>query len=408
MIQLFHGYQVIRPLASNTFSNVYLAQAAQEATDKVVFKVFHSILLDQEQEQKVFLREVDKLKQLNHPYILPLLDGGITNGHPFLVSRYASQDSLRCRLDPSSSLRPSTADALQIIVRVGQALAYAHSWKILHGNIKPENVLFDVDEKALLADFIPFSLLSPHTPDQPSHTASPSYIAPEQVAGSATKESDQFALGCLAYELLSGQSPFAVNASVFPVPMSTLVPDLSEHVENAVLKALASKPTERHASVSAFLEAFTALSLKVTLSPQASPATQSFPMRAVTSLDRKSNDQARTAQLGRMLVPQHVPSTVAIAVPQASPVASVIHKPVVASSVTLPFHQRRKIWIGLALICLLALLTGLVSLSFLPAQQSMQVSSPIATPSVVHGTTTTPATMTATPGIAGGGVATSA
>lgn len=406
MSQPFDEYQFITPLARKVSSVLYLAQSAREATDKVVFKIFDAIYLDTEQKKKNFLQEVDKLKQLHHPYILPVLDGGIENGQPFLVSRYAPLNSLRSRLVPSASVSLSVDEALQIIVRVGQALAYAHSWNIVHGNIKPENVLFDVDNKALLADFTPHSIISSHIPDQSSDAYMLSYLAPEQIVGTVSAESDQYALGCLAYELLSGQLPFTRNASEAPTP-------LPEHVEGAILKALSINPSERHASVATFIEVLTARSLKVTISAPMSPVKTPLPEMTMSPQTARGTSDALTALVGFAPASRRLPEP-AVAVtpllegPTIASVATVqnaIPEPAMALPVKAPAYQKRKLWIFLACACLVTLITGCISTYLLLSQKSTQASpsttvlqvEATAVPTRVQATPTVPGKGTTTP-----------
>lgn len=406
MSQPFDEYQFITPLARKVSSVLYLAQSVREATDKVVFKIFDAIYLDTEQKQKKFLQEIEKLKQLHHPYILPVLDGGIENGQPFLISRYAPMNSLRSRLAPSTSMRMPVDDALQIIVRVGQALAYAHSWNIVHGNIKPENVLFDADNKALLADFTPHSIILSHIPDQSSDAHMLSYLAPEQIVGTVSAESDQYALGCLAYELLSGQVPFTRNASEAPTP-------LPEHIEGAILKALSINPSERHTSVAAFIEALTARSLKVTISAPMSPVNTPVPEIAMLLETARATSDAMAALAGFVPATQRLPEP-AIAVAPASmvpavasmaTVQSVIPEPAMTVSVAAPAHQKRKIWVLLACACVVTLITGCISAYLMFSQKSTQAGpsttvlqlEATAVPTSVPVTPTVAAKATATP-----------
>src|SRR6266567_7299988 len=166
MYQTFSDYQLVTQLARKTASCVYLAQSMKVPSDEVVLKVFDSIRLDGVQEQENFLQEVHFLKQLHHPYILPLLSGGIEEGHPFLVSKYVPLGSLRSSINSSFPMCTSLNEAMQTIVRVGQALSYAHTWKRLHTNIKPENVLFESGGQAVLTDFALHSMMTHNIPLQ--------------------------------------------------------------------------------------------------------------------------------------------------------------------------------------------------------------------------------------------------
>src|SRR5713226_2881647 len=194
MHSLFQDYQLVTQLAGGISSNLYLAQSTTHGpADQVVFKIFDSIRLEQTQELERFQQEVHKLKQLHHPYILPLLNGEVGKEHPILVSKYVPRGSLRSRLSSSSSERIPLGEGLQMIVQIGQALSYAHAWNVLHGNIKPENILLDGNGHALLTDFVLQSITVSTVPHAQADTR---YTAPEQFEGNINKESDQYALGC--------------------------------------------------------------------------------------------------------------------------------------------------------------------------------------------------------------------
>jgi serine/threonine protein kinase len=261
MAQFLHNYQLIAQVGKRSASSVHLAQSLLDPTlEPVVVKVFNTINLEQEQEQERFLQEVSYLKQLRHPHILPVLDGGIERGHPCLVSAYAAHGSLRSRL---AALPLELERAMRIIVHLGEALSYAHAWNILHAHLKPENVLLGADDEVLLADFTLESLVEGNTPDTRPDLRTACYMAPEQFSGQASEASDQYSLACLAYELLTGSPPFAAAAystwklkhtSEEPVPLRVHNRAIPVAVEAAVLTALAKDPEERHPNIEAFVE----------------------------------------------------------------------------------------------------------------------------------------------------------
>ncbi|GHO51081.1 serine/threonine protein kinase [Ktedonospora formicarum] len=233
MNQIFRDYQLVTQLSRKAFSCLYLAQPIAASTENVVIRIFDSISADFVQEH--FQKEINQITHLRHPFILPLHSGGIEQGHPYLVSGYAPSDSLRNRIMALQPRPFPLAKALLTIVQLGQALGYAHAWNILHTNIKPENVLFNAQDQALLADFIPSSLTKDYLSRQQPDLQSARYKAPEQLAGTESMESDQYALGCIAYEILTGQSPFTVIAlstgqlkrtSEHPTPLTQIIPGL--------------------------------------------------------------------------------------------------------------------------------------------------------------------------------------
>jgi hypothetical protein len=255
---LFSEYQSIAQFARGSATELVLAQSVHAPDDQVIFKIFNTVNFQHVHEQERFQQEVYTLKQLHHPYILPLLHAEIVQGHPILVSKYMPHGSLRTRLSSASPGRIPLGEALPIIVQIGQALSYAHAWNVLHSAIKPENILFDGNGHAQLADFPVPTLLAYTILSSQAH-----YMAPEQHSGQRSKESDQYALGCLAYEILTGHAPVGDA----PVPLAQIVPGIPQHIDAAVLKALAADPALRHASMNAFIEGLTALSLKVSALP---------------------------------------------------------------------------------------------------------------------------------------------
>ncbi|HEX3643664.1 MAG TPA: serine/threonine-protein kinase, partial [Ktedonobacteraceae bacterium] len=179
------------------------------------------------------------------------------------VREYLPHESLRSRLRTLSPDRLQLREVLMIVSQVGQALAYAHKHDILHGNLKPENIFLDAYGEALLTDF---SLLSRNDAifrDQTTEEYAFCYLAPEQFAGTSDARSDQYALGCLAYELISGHVPFAAQTlaslmghqnNILPSPLSESIADLPPSLETALLKTLAKDPAERFFDFSLFLE----------------------------------------------------------------------------------------------------------------------------------------------------------
>jgi serine/threonine protein kinase len=280
MVQFFHDYQCIAQPGKRSSCSVHLAQSLSDPdADPVVIKIFNTINLEQEPEQEHFLQEVNYLKQLHHPHILEVIGGGIERGHPYIVSVYAARGSLRSRLDAGKLASLPLQRAIQVITEIGQALSYAHAWNILHARLKPENVLFGPNDEVLLADFTLESLVQGSTADTRPDLRTACYMAPEQFVhpyknGNVSEASDQYALACLAYEVLTGAPPFMAAAfstwelkhtAEEPVPLRAHNPALPTLVEAAVLKALTKDPAERHASVAAFVEALSVVSMSTSI-----------------------------------------------------------------------------------------------------------------------------------------------
>ncbi|MCC7144732.1 MAG: tetratricopeptide repeat protein [Candidatus Eisenbacteria bacterium] len=264
-----------------------------------------------------FLREIEIAARLNHPHILPLFDSGISEAAPgeigsgrsgqtaerlFYVMPYITGESLRARLQREGQL--SLAEALRLTREIGGALHHAHTQGLVHRDVKPENVLLS-DGIPLVADFgiaIPrggaFSgneldttiaageplhsaesdATQFHLGDQPSGSGgeiagTPHYMAPEQAAGRTDLDgrADQYALGCILYELLGGRPPFRGQSVIelldhhrrsTPPEIATLRPDVPDDVARALHRSLAKEPSERFPTMTQFIEALNAAAIR--------------------------------------------------------------------------------------------------------------------------------------------------
>lgn len=258
------NYQILRPLANGAFGRVYLARHAVLTNRIVAIKLMHAAYLDSEEKSESFLQEARFLEMLRHPYILPIFDVGIHQGIPYLVTEHAAHGSLRQRLRKQSPFLLPAEESLTILSQIGQALQHAHEQHIIHRDLKPENILFNARGDALLTDFGIATTLATASIKHIDNAGTPAYMAPEQFRGQISKECDQYALGCIAYELFTGRPPFAapdffsmgfkhlMEAPVLPTASN---PRMPAHIEQAILKALAKQRTERYPTIGAFIEA---------------------------------------------------------------------------------------------------------------------------------------------------------
>ena len=218
-----------------------------------------------------FLREIQLVAQLQHPHILSLFDSGAIEGCPYYSMPYVAGDSLRARLRRESQL--PLDETLRIASEVAQALAYAHTLGVIHRDIKPENILLESHEpgaRALVADFGIAQALSLAGGERLTATGmaigTPAYMSPEQAVGTGPLDgrSDIYSLGCVVYEMLTGEAPFTgataqavIAKRLVSVPTSVRVvrPEIPEHVDRAVMKALARMPADRFSSAAGFSRA---------------------------------------------------------------------------------------------------------------------------------------------------------
>jgi predicted ATPase/DNA-binding CsgD family transcriptional regulator len=262
--QQLGNYRLLRLLGRGGFADVYLGEQVY-LSKPAALKVLRLRLGEQESEQ--FLREARTLAQLEHPHIVRVLDFAVQDGLPFLVMDYAVGGTLRTR-HPAGTRLP-LEQILAYVSQVASALQYAHDQHLIHRDVKPENLLLDAREQVLLADF-GLALLASHSSSGSTQAVDQSllgttpYLAPEQLRGRPGPASDQYALGVVVYEWITGERPFRGPAievalqhvSAEPASLCDLVPGLPPAVEEVVLRALAKEPEQRFPSVQDFATAF--------------------------------------------------------------------------------------------------------------------------------------------------------
>jgi serine/threonine protein kinase len=209
----FENYRLMAKLGSGAFGHVYKAQHVILTSRIVAIKIMRPELAENEEAVIRFLNESQYLYELKHPYMLPMIDAGISisNGVIYQVTEYASKGSLRTRLQRQSMHPLSIAEAITIISQIGQALQYAHDQNVVHRDLKPENILFYVKDAALVADFGIATVLNTSSIKHTNAVGTYQYMAPEEYQDLVCKESDQYALGCIAYELFTGHLPFEAS-----------------------------------------------------------------------------------------------------------------------------------------------------------------------------------------------------
>jgi serine/threonine protein kinase len=258
--QQFGNYQLSRLLGHGGFAEVYLGDHVYLKSQAAI-KVLTEPLVPGAASK--FLNEAQTLMRLTHPHIVRLLDFGIKDQTSYLVMEYAPGGTLRERYRHGEQLPLPTI--VKYIKGVAEALQFAHDQHLIHRDVKPANLLLDRQQEVLLSDF-GIAVIAHGSRSQWTEgiMGTISYMAPEQIHGKPCKASDQYALGVIAYEWLTGHRPFsgsfveiaAQHCMENPPLLSVARSHIPYGVKFAVWRALAKRPEKRYESVQAFASAF--------------------------------------------------------------------------------------------------------------------------------------------------------
>lgn len=284
-MQTIGKYEIIGELGRGGFAVVY--EARDTALDRpVALKVLHPHWSSDPDAASRFLREARLSARLRHPNIVTVYETGEADGRYFLAMAYLPGRTLRELLTTGGAL--PLARALPILDQIARALDYAHGQGVIHRDVKPANIIIEETGDGLQATLTDFGLVKALA-EGSSLTSlgtvigSPEYMAPEQADPNRAAEvgpaTDLYALGIVAYEMLTGRVPFPGNtpSTLYaheykpPRPPRELRPDLSEAVEAVLLKMLTKAPTNRYPTAGAFVTALQAAQVK-THPSQPSPA----------------------------------------------------------------------------------------------------------------------------------------
>ncbi|HET6978685.1 MAG TPA: serine/threonine-protein kinase [Pyrinomonadaceae bacterium] len=274
--KLNERYVFERELGRGAFGVAYLARDKHIHLRRVVIKILFEAegqTFDDASFRMMFEREIKALAGINHPYVVHIYDFGWTpEGQPFIAMQYVEGKTLRAAMD-GRSMEPKRV-AL-IVSQLGSALSAVHNAGVIHRDLKPENVMLHLssgDELAILIDFgiARVEVARAGQPERETWAGTPFYMAPEQLKGHPVTASDVWALGVVAYELVTGRRPFSAADVIMlkdgPLPASFMESrascfELSKAAQSVILKALSYdldlRYTHAHEMGKEFLRAIT-------------------------------------------------------------------------------------------------------------------------------------------------------
>lgn len=257
---LNHRYLIEKELKRGGFGIVYLARDQQLHSRPVVVKVLLEEAYQSDYVVQKFRQEIEALSRMDHPGVVGIVDSGeLSDGKPFIVMQYVDGVTLRSVMTPEGMDLERSAD---LIKQMGRALTAAHEKGIFHRDLKPDNVMMQNlgqgEEQVKIIDFgiakIKNSVIAPSTAANVA-AGTVAYMAPEQLSSRpVSAATDVYALGAIAYEMVTGRKPFnpetgfellGMQRGGVRIKPSDLRPSLSPVVDELILQAISFEPTNR-------------------------------------------------------------------------------------------------------------------------------------------------------------------
>ena len=254
---LCNRFRLEEKIGSGGMSTVY--RAFDETLERwVAIKVLHADMSQDEAQLERFRREARAAARLSHPHVVTVIDAGEDDGRPFIVFEYVEGETLKDRIRRHGRL--PVAEAIAYAIEIGRGLMAAHAERIVHRDVKPQNVLIDPEGRAKVTDFgIARSLELDGLTAAGRVLGTTDYVAPEQAIGEgATEQSDLYSLGICLWEMLVGDVPFKGENQVAvamqhvrdPLPdVTRFRPEVSAIVASVVDRATRKELKNRYLSV---------------------------------------------------------------------------------------------------------------------------------------------------------------
>jgi serine/threonine protein kinase len=248
------GFQIVQEIGQGAGTTVYLAHYGP-LKQPVALKVFRVGNCRQEEWATRLERSAQSQVALAHPHIVAVQQGGWRDGTPYLTMEYVPQGSLAVRLTGQPF---PLKQALRLVEQLAEIVSYLHRQGVVHGNLKPSNVLMAADGIPRIADFRPASgLFQFQPPLDDGDSGGLGRLAPELVEANAEVRpyTDIYGLGIILYELLTGRPPFTGASaqetleqvrSQEPVPPSQLNSDVPPELDTVCLRCLRKNPWRRY------------------------------------------------------------------------------------------------------------------------------------------------------------------
>ena len=256
---LLGNYTVTEKIGSGSMAKVYKATYT-DTGEIVAIKIPYEHLLNDEGFINRFFQETDKYKELNHPNIVKVYDALSNEDSIYMIMEFVDAMTLRELLRLSGISNMDVLWAINFVIKVCEGLNYLHSRRIIHSDIKPENLMVSPESNVKIMEYVTVKSVDQIGPTKGGFFAgSPHYMPCELLSKDGGDErSDIYSLGVVFYELITGNVPFSGSNPLIimkkhkeeePIPPRKIVPSIPEEIEKIVLKMLAKAPRDRFSSV---------------------------------------------------------------------------------------------------------------------------------------------------------------
>ena len=277
-------YEILESIHRSELIGIYKAYDTKLERNVLLKTILHSVDYSEEAIE-FFLSESRSLAKLSHPNIAKVLDFGQADGNLFLVSEYVPGKPLSELMTHPMPWQ----EAVEILLPLTEALAYAHSKGVIHRDLKPDNIIINAENQPILSDFSLMRIIEEEETRDMTGTnvglGSPEYISPEQGKGLTVDfRSDIYSLGVVFFEMVTGKKLFYASNSMEiviqhvmsdpPKPRS-IIPSLPRTIEEIILNALSKDREKRYQTMEDFAAALHAVMDSIKMEPQPRPSFRS-------------------------------------------------------------------------------------------------------------------------------------
>jgi serine/threonine-protein kinase len=299
-VKINNRYLILNQIGSGGMAHIYLAQDSL-LERQVAIKILKRDYSRSLEFQQRFVLEAKAAANLFHPNIVTVFDFGFYHSDPFIVMEYVPGNDLKTLFRQNQ--RFSIKESLDLMIQACAGLGYAHRAGLVHCDVKPQNMLITMDRKLKITDFGIARALVSINPNERNDVVwgSPLYFSPEQANGIApSPSSDVYSLGIVMYETLTGKLPYTGNTSeeltrmhseVLAVPPSKLNPQITEALDQIVLKVISKEPSSRYRNADQLGRVLSLVSSQLQDKGDTNPAkvSRKIPPPIFPALPRKNN-----------------------------------------------------------------------------------------------------------------------